>query len=206
MTFHDWTLFATFWALFVTSPGPNAVNCISNGMQVGFRRALWGVVAILLQASIFLTLAALGIGTLLVAAPTAFSAIQILGATVLITLGVRNWRSAAHPPPVLHPSGRSLFTKAFVIATVNAKSVMGYIAAFSQFVAIDTPLGAQLGIIAPTALTLTTLSYTGYCALGAGLGKRALGLVLNIWLRRTLAACFILYGALLAWSALEFWL
>ena len=205
MTFHEWTLFATFWALFVTSPGPNAVNCITNGMQVGFRRALWGVVAILLQASLFLTLAALGVGSLLVAAPVLFSAIQVLGAAVLITLGVRNWRQAAKPPATGLPSGRSLFTKAFLIATVNAKSVMGYVAAFSQFVALDTPLGAQLGVIAPTALTLTALSYTGYCALGASLGKRALSLVLNIWLRRTLAACFVVYGVLLAGTALQNW-
>jgi homoserine/homoserine lactone efflux protein len=49
----------------------------------------------------------------------------------------------------------------------------------------------------PTALTLTALSYTGYCALGAGLGRAALGAVFHIWVRRVLAACFVIYGLLL---------
>lgn len=40
--------------------GPNAVNCISNGMTLGFRPALWGVLGILTQASLFLGLSAMG--------------------------------------------------------------------------------------------------------------------------------------------------
>ena len=53
----------------------------------------------------------------------------------------------------------------------------------------------------PTALTLTALSYTTYTALGAGLGRAALGAVFNVWLRRTLAMCFIIYGVLLGSAA-----
>ena len=28
MSFEAWTIFALFWLVFVTTPGPNAVNCI----------------------------------------------------------------------------------------------------------------------------------------------------------------------------------
>ena len=200
MNFDDWTVFALFWVLFVTTPGPNAVNCIQNGMQVGFARALWGVAAILTQASLFLTLSTLGVSTLIVASPSLFIGLQAAGAGVLIWLGVRNWRAAARPVQPASHHGHSLYVKAFLIATINAKSIMGYLAAFSQFVAIDTPLSDQVTVIFPTALTLTALSYSGYSALGAWLGRRALSAILNLWVRRCLAACFLVYGALLALS------
>jgi len=52
-------------------------------------------------------------------------------------------------------------------------------------------------VIMPTALCLTALSYTGYTALGAALGKSAMAKVFNVTLRRCLAICFIIYGVLL---------
>jgi homoserine/homoserine lactone efflux protein len=36
MTYQAWTVFTLFWLVFVTAPGPNAVNCITNGMTLGF--------------------------------------------------------------------------------------------------------------------------------------------------------------------------
>ena len=72
MSFHAWTIFAVFWLVFVTSPGPNAVNCVTNGMTYGFRRAYWGVLGILTQASLFLCLSALGVTALIAASPQAF--------------------------------------------------------------------------------------------------------------------------------------
>ena len=72
-----------------------------------------------------------------------------------------------------------------------------FLAAFSQFVQPDVLIWQQMGVIVPTALTLTALSYTGYTALGAGLGKAALAAVFHVWVRRLLAACLIVYGLLL---------
>ena len=67
MSFEAWSIFALFWVVFVTTPGPNAVNCISNGMVLGFRSALWGVLGILTQASLFLGLSAMGVTALIIA-------------------------------------------------------------------------------------------------------------------------------------------
>ena len=56
-------------------------------------------------------------------------------------------------------------------------------------------------IIVPTALTLTALSYTCFTALGAILGRSALAAMVNVWVRRVLAGCFIFYGVLLGASS-----
>lgn len=198
MTFADWAVFAGFWALFVTTPRPNAVNCILTAWSVGFARALWCVAGISCQAVLFLTLAASGVTALLLAAPGAFEAMRLVGGAVLIGLGIRAWLVARRAVASMKaPPPRGILLRAFLIATINAKSVAGYLAAFTQFVRTDVSIWSQMGVIAPTALTLTALSYTGWCALGAWLGRRALGVVASVRLRRILALCFVAYGAAL---------
>lgn len=197
MSFEAWVIFALFWVVFVTTPGPNAVNCITNGMTLGFRRAWVGVLAILTQATLFLILSAFGITALIATSETAFTVAKYLGAAFLIYLGIRGWLMAKTPFEVDERPATSIYWRAFAIATINPKSVAGYLAAFSQFVQPDVPIQQQMIVIMPTALTLTALSYTGFTALGAGIGKAVLGAVFNVWFRRFMSVCFVIYGALL---------
>jgi len=197
MSFEAWSVFALFWLVFVTTPGPNAVNCINNGMTLGFRRAMIGVLAIVTQATLFLLLSALGVTALIAASPAAFTVAKLLGAAFLVYLGLRGIWQAATPVTLSVRPARSVYLRALAIATINPKSVAGYLAAFSQFVQPDVPVWQQMQVIMPTALALTVLSYTGFTALGAGLGRAALGAVFNVWVRRVMGACFILYGVLL---------
>lgn len=197
MTLDGWIVFALFWAVFVTTPGPNAVNCLTNGMQHGFRAGLWGVLGILTQAALFLTLAALGVAALIATSPVLYRAMKLAGAAVLVWLGLRGWLAAGRPPAPGPVAGHRIYTRALAIATINAKSVAGYLAAFTQFIEPGVPIGQQMTAIYPTALTLTALSYTGYTALGAAMGRAAMGTVLNLWFRRAMAAALVVYGLLL---------
>ena len=178
----------------MTTPGPNAVNCITNGMTHGFKRSLWGVAAILTQATLFLLLSAAGITALLASAPQAFFWGKIIGAGFLIYLGIRGWLNAGKPVAARDVSATSIYGRAFAIATLNVKSVAGYFAAFTQFIQPDVSVWQQMWVIMPTALTITALSYLSYTAIGAGIGRSAMSAVLNIWVRRVMAACFIIYG------------
>ena len=197
MSFEAWTIFALFWLVFVTTPVPNAVNCIQNGMHLGFMRAMIGVLAILTQATLFLLLSALGVTALIAASPAAFGVAKLIGAGFLIYIGVRGWITARRPVAIADKPARSVYLHALAVATINPKSVAGYLAAFSQFVQPDVAIWEQMGVIMPTALVLTALSYTGFTALGAALGRAALGAVFHVWVRRTLAVCFVIYGVLL---------
>ena len=201
MSFEAWTIFALFWVVFVTTPGPNALNCISNGMNLGFGRAMIGVLAILTQASAFLILSALGVTALIAASPTGFAIAKLTGAGFLIWLGIRGWITARTPVRAEERPAPHVYLHALAIATINPKSVAGYLAAFSQFVQPDVAIWDQMAVILPTALTITALSYTSFTALGAGLGRAALGAVFNVWIRRIMATAFIIYGVLLGTSA-----
>ena len=200
MTLDAWLTFASFWAIFVVSPGPNAVNCVSNGMTFGLPRALWGVAAILCQALLFLTLAAAGVTAALAAMPEAVLTLKALGGAMLIWLGLRGIRNAALPIPEHQPSS-AIFGRALAIATFNVKSLMGYLAAFTQFIDPKVGLWSQMGAIYPTALTLTALAYLGWTGLGVWLGRQAMGAAHNIWFRRFTGACFVAFGAFLVAGA-----
>ena len=201
MSFDAWLVFALFWVVFVMTPGPNAVNCITNGMTHGFARSLWGVLGILTQATLFLTLSALGVTALIAASPQAFGIAKLAGAAVLIWLGLRAWLNATKPAPSVAPHAGSIYFRAVMIATINPKSMAGYFAAFSQFVQPDVPIGSQMWVIFPTALMIAVVVYCTYTAIGAVLGRAAFAAVFNVWLRRGMAVCFIIYGVLLGLSS-----
>ena len=85
------------YSFFVTTPGPNAVNCVTVAMAYGFRRALICVAVILTQATLFLTLAAFGVTALIATSPLGFLVLKWIGAGFLIYLGIRGWRRAGQP-------------------------------------------------------------------------------------------------------------
>jgi homoserine/homoserine lactone efflux protein len=202
MSIEAWTVFAVFWVVFVTSPGPNAVNCISNGMVLGFWRAMPAVLAILTQSVVFMVLSAAGITALIAASPMVFWIAKLVGAGFLIWMGVRGWLRSASPAVAVVRPASGVYLNALAIATINPKSVAGYLAAFTQFVQVDVAIWSQMVVIMPTALIITTASYVSYTFAGAALGRAAMGVVFNVWVRRVLASCFIIYGLLLGASAL----
>lgn len=106
-----------------------------------------------------MTLSALCVADLLTASPIAFTIAKMIGAAFLIWTRVRSWRRTARPPKADNRAAESIYGRAFLIVTINPKSVAGYFAAFTQFVQPDVPIMAQMLIIVPTALRLTAASY-----------------------------------------------
>jgi len=197
MTLEDWIIFTGFWALFVTMPGPNALNCIASASEFGFKKSLVCVAAILSQAALFLTITILGLSSIIVNTPETLMILKIIGIAFLIYIGVKGLVDAGkYTQPKF--SFRSLFVKSFLIATINPKSLAGYLAAFTIVINPDVAIRTQMWAIVPTALTITCLNYTSLCAFGSLLKNKAVTLTLNIRLRRMLSLCFILYGVVLA--------
>ena len=89
-----WILFASFWALFLTTPGPNAINCVIVSEAYVLRHGLICVqglicmVAILTQADLFLTLSGFGITALLSISSLAFQVLEWIGAGFFIYIAI----------------------------------------------------------------------------------------------------------------------
>ena len=129
MTIEAWFIFASSWVLFVTIPGPKAVNCVSLAMAYEFRRPLICVVRILTKATLFLILSAFGITALISASSSTFELFKWNGAAFLIYLAVRGWITPTRPISQDVPISSDVYVKSFLLATINPKSIAGYLAA-----------------------------------------------------------------------------
>jgi homoserine/homoserine lactone efflux protein len=60
---------------------------------------------------------------------------------------------------------------AFLTSITNPKAIFAYLAGFPQFIQPSSSLIAQLIVLVPTALAVSTVVYAGYAALGIGIGQ-----------------------------------
>jgi threonine/homoserine/homoserine lactone efflux protein len=116
-----------------------------------------------------LLVAAIGLSSLLNAVADAFEWLRWVGATYLVYLGIKQWRSACERLEIdtSSVSKRNLFVQGLVITIFNPKSLI-FIAAFlPQFIDAANPLGLQFSFIVPTFLVIT-FTITSVWALVAG--------------------------------------
>src|SRR5512142_237946 len=86
------TYFVTTIVLSVT-PGPGVFSSISSGLRHGFRLGLWNGVGMQAANAILVAIVSVGLGAILLASETLFSAVKWVGVAYLIYLGVVTWRS-----------------------------------------------------------------------------------------------------------------
>lgn len=174
----DLNIFCTFvfaTALMISLPGPSVLLTVAHSLSFGWRKALATVFGATVGIAVQLLVAAIGLASLLHAATEVFEWIRWAGATYLVFLGIKQWRSANQPLALgsTTVSCKSLFIQGIVITVPNPKSLI-FIAAFlPQFIDMTRPLGLQFAIIVPCFLAIT-FSVTSIWALAAGKARGAL--------------------------------
>lgn len=150
MNHHDWAIFAVFWAVFVITPGPNAVNCISNGM-------------------------ALGISAAIIAIPHAYDAIRYLGAAYLALLAVQSWRAGPSLPRARGENSLySALKRGFLTNILNPKVALFILAFLPGFTdPAAGPVWHQI-VILGVLFTTTGMVITSAYGIAAGLFGTAL--------------------------------
>jgi homoserine/homoserine lactone efflux protein len=174
MTLQDWLLFVTFWTMASIPLGPNAMNCIVISMSDGFRRGLWAMTGIVMAAACHMAASTLGLSAILLANASLFHAIKWLGVAYLAWLGVAMFLKKTD---AIEIKGRPATTplaairRGFTTSITNPKAILVYVAVFPQFIKPEGALAAQLLVLVPTALVITVVVYTGYCAFGTGIAR-----------------------------------
>jgi threonine/homoserine/homoserine lactone efflux protein len=170
--------------LISASPGP--------AMALIFRRAalrgLAGAVPTVLGLEVGLYLWALfagaGLAALVAASEIAYLVLRVVGAAVLLVLGVRAWRAAwrdrggaALPEPATPGRRRwwTAFGEGVVVQLANPKAAVFMIAFYPQFVPSDGPVFATTAVLGLLQITLETGLYL---ALAAGVARA------GAWFRR----------------------
>jgi threonine/homoserine/homoserine lactone efflux protein len=118
-------------------PGPAVLYVVSRSIDQGRRAGLASVAGISTGTVVHVTLATVGLSSLILASRVAFDAVRYVGAAYLIFLGVRRLlrreretAEVARPPRTV----RDLYTQGLIVNLLNPKTIVFIFAFIPQFV------------------------------------------------------------------------
>lgn len=152
----DYGAFVAAIVLFLAIPGPGNLALITSTSKGGIRGGLAATLGVMAGDQVLMWLAVAGVAALLTAYPTAFHAVQWLGAVYLAWLGWKMLTARPGDKPVLNIRPRQYFQQAFTITLLNPKAIVFYMAFFPLFVNPARHQGLlTFGAMAATVAVLT---------------------------------------------------
>jgi homoserine/homoserine lactone efflux protein len=160
--------FATTTFLMNITPGPAVMQVIGHSMSNGWRASQASIVGIFAANAMYCALSVLGLGAVILVAPSLFEVIKWCGVSYLGWLGLKALRSAfragaPRPAPTLRARSLTLFRQGFVLQGANPKSVLYFCTLLPVFAgnAEGAPLRiAVLGLVATSMEYPVLLGYS----------------------------------------------
>lgn len=154
----DYGAFVAAIILFLLIPGPGNLALITSTGQGGIRAGMAACGGVIAADQVLMWLAVAGMAALLAAHPTAFQALQWLGAAYLAWLGGKMLLAKPGAAPVLQMQPHHYFRQGALITLLNPKAIVFYMAFFPLFVDPATHQGlATFAVMAVTVAALTLL-------------------------------------------------
>lgn len=178
ITLQSWLLFTLTEAALSLSPGPAVMLVAAYGLSHGWRRSVFATLGILLANAFYFAVSATGIGSLIVASYTLFTAIKWAGAAYLVYLGLAAILGKSSPITIsrLDTAPRSrlqTFWSAVTLQLANPKSLLFFVAILPQFVDPHAPVALQMAILAASSILPEFLILLGYGMLASSASKWA---------------------------------
>jgi threonine/homoserine/homoserine lactone efflux protein len=169
--------------LISASPGPAMALIFRRAALRGLRGAVPTVLGLELGLYVWALFAGAGFAALVAASEVAYLVLRVVGAVVLLVLGVRAlrtaWRGEQAVPAAEPAPGRRRWWGAFgegvLVQLANPKAAVFMIAFYPQFVPADGPVFATTALLGLLQVTLETGLYLG---LAAGVARA------GTWFRR----------------------
>jgi homoserine/homoserine lactone efflux protein len=198
----NWHLFAAFLvitAVLIVVPGPIVTLIIATGARQGTRAALVTVAGTSSGNTVLLAAIALGLGWVLRNAETLFVVMRWAGAAYLIWLGINAWRHAGAVESA-EASRRVNFTRGFLVALSNPKTIAFFTAFLPQFVDRTLPAGPQLFVMCAVTALLAAFSDSAW-AIASGMGRAFLMQPARAEMLGRLSGAVLIVGGLwLSWA------
>jgi threonine/homoserine/homoserine lactone efflux protein len=166
-----WLAFAAASLAVVLIPGPTVTLVVGYALAQGRSAALAIALGVALGDLVAMTLSLAGMGAILAASATLFTAAKIAGAAYLAWLGWKLWTApvnagdAAATPP---QSARRMFAHAFAVTALNPKSLIFFVAFTPQFIDRAAPYAPQVMILVATFVTFGLLNALAYGIAASG--------------------------------------
>jgi leucine efflux protein len=169
----DYGAFVAAIILFLALPGPGNLALITSTSKGGIRGGLAATFGVIAGDQVLMWAAVAGVAALLLAYPTAFQAVQWLGAIYLAWLGLKMLLAKPGAKPVLNIKPHHYFRQAGLITLLNPKAIVFYMAFFPLFVDPARHQGlVTFAVMAATIATLTFLYGLGLVLLTHHLAER----------------------------------
>lgn len=171
MSLEVWLAFVAASAVLLVIPGPTILLVVSYALGRGMRVAAPVATGVALGDLTAMTLSMLGVGALLATSATLFTVLKLIGAAYLVWLGVKLWRTAGTPLDVASRTepvaARRMLLHAWLVTTLNPKSIVFFVAFLPQFLDPARPFWPQMLIFEATFVTLAFANAFGYALLAA---------------------------------------
>ena len=188
MSIEVWAAFAAAATVVLVVPGPTIILVAGQAMSHGKKSVFPLVAGVTAGDFAAMTLSLLGMGAVLAASAALFSALKLFGALYLVYLGLKLFRSTPGEnrigPSEARKDGFSLFRKAFVVTSLNPKSIVFFVAFLPQFVDTAQPVLPQLLVLGGTFLTLGTINAAIYGILAGHFREKIAKKGPGVWLNR----------------------
>jgi len=135
---------------------------MSNALNEGWRRAIWGVIGQQLALIVHVVIVAAGVGLLVARSPILFDLVRYAGAAYLVFLGLRMILARPTPPddtdiPRTRESRWSMLRRGFWVNLLNPKAIVFFLAFIPQFIRIDQPALPQYLVLITTVILVDVL-------------------------------------------------
>ncbi|SEK50168.1 Threonine/homoserine/homoserine lactone efflux protein [Roseovarius nanhaiticus] len=198
MTFELWLAFVAASTALLLIPGPTVLLVLSYALSKGRGVAVASAGGVALGDLVAMTASLMGLGALVLASATLFTALKWIGAVYLVWLGIKLIRSAPgaglEMPQSATITGRGVFWHAAAVTALNPKSIAFFIAFVPQFVTLNAPLAPQFSLLIGTFVTLAALNALAYALLADRMRARIARPGVIAWLTRAGGGALIAMG------------
>ena len=156
----DWLLLIGVCALGAMTPGASLAVVTRHTVRGSARAGVSAGLAHAAGIGVYAAATVAGLAVVLRGFPQLEVAIRLAGSLFLLWLALSSWRAAARPAP--QPSGeagQSAVRDGFLIAFLNPKVALFFLALFSQFVSADMAMAARVQVAA-TAVVIDAAWYS----------------------------------------------
>lgn len=179
MDLTTWLAFTSASIALLLIPGPTVLLVLSYAISQGRRVALATVAGVALGDLIAMAASLAGLGALVLASATLFTALKWVGAAYLVYLGVQMLRGAGKATlgrvDAPDATARTVFGQAALVTALNPKSIVFFIAFVPQFIDPSAALLPQFAILTATFVGLAALNALAYALLADRLRARLTG-------------------------------
>lgn len=169
----DPTLYLLFLGaslVLLLTPGPAVLYIVARSVEQGRLGGIVSVAGVGVGNFVHVVAAAIGVSAVIATSAVAFSALKYLGAAYLIWLGIKTLRAPVAPLTLevgAKPLGR-LFSEGAVVATLNPKTALFFLAFLPQFIRPDAGAAWLQILLLGGSFVLLGLTTDGLYAIAAG--------------------------------------